>query len=58
MTFQYHVLRVDDDWLTSNKGGDASEALDTFGQHGWDIAAAITVSDSSHIIILRQSHSN
>ena len=58
MTFQYHVLHVDDDWLTRNKGSDASEALDTYGQHGWDIAAVVTVSDDSHVIILRQSHSS
>ncbi len=58
MTFEYHVLHVSDDWLTANKGGDATTFLTDLGKVGWDIATTIDLSDGSHIIILRQSHSN
>ncbi len=58
MTFEYHALHVSDDWLTANKGGDATTFLTDLGKVGWDIATTIDLSDGSHIIILRQSHSN
>ena len=58
MTFEYHVLHVTDGWLTVNKGGDATTFLTDLGKVGWDIAATFDLSDGSHIIILRRSHSN
>ena len=54
MTFEYHVMHVNDDWLTSNKGGDATMTLDQLGKSGWNIATTIALSDGTHIIILRR----
>ena len=58
MTYEYHVLHVNDDWLTSNKTGNALEFLDDIGKGGWDLASTITLADQTHILIFRKVNSN
>lgn len=56
MIYEYHTLIVSDKWLTSHKGGDANEALDRLGAEGYDIGAALTLDDGTHVLIMRRSY--
>ena len=58
MTYEYHVLHVNDDWLTSDKTGNALVILGDMGKSGWDLASTITLADQSHILIFRKPDSN
>jgi hypothetical protein len=54
MAYDYHVLHVDDEWLTSNKSGDATYALDNLGKDGWRVVGTLTLEDKTHVIILQK----
>lgn len=54
MAYETHVLHVSDEWLTSNKSGDATAFLDDLGRGGWMVVGTLTLADQTHIIILQK----
>ncbi len=55
MRYEYHILHWSDEQLTSNRCADATAALTPLGYVGWDIAAALTLGDGTHIILMRRA---